>query len=228
MSTTSENLTLLKRALNKFSKEELLGALNDAVQLVYEQGSEATWYYDPATGNPPYLATQDNVFEYDAPSDCSQVVSVFAEYPRDRGYARGVNYEYDTYRWNDREWAKAPVDVRPKTADDVAKIIFRTNPGDTTEKYYLLYSLEHPTIDSVNVQMRIPARAHLWVRELVKIMLAAESYGDAGNYAMNVEAMIKRIRNTMNNMSTIRHVGRTQPQFWDRSFEDCRMPRGYR
>lgn len=228
MATTSENLTILKRNLSKFSKEELLGALNDAVQLVYEQGSEATWAYDASTGNPPFLVTYDNVFEYDAPSDCSQVVSVFSEYQTYRGYGKGVSYDFDTYRWNDREWAKAPVDVRPKTPDDLAKIIFRANPGDTTDRYYLLYAMEHPAIDSVNVEMKIAARAHLYVRELVKVMLSAESYGNPDDYIRRVEGLIKEIRNKMNNGSTIRHVGRTNPQFYDRSFEDCRMPRGYR
>jgi len=227
MGTTSENITLLQYAMPKVAKEELLAALNEAVQMIYGNGSNAAEYIDPSTGWPPFLTTVAGQFVYDLDADVRAVKAIFMDYPQRQGSYYGDRWFLDTYRWNSREYSLAAVECRPKTPASNAQVIFKNDPGDTTDKYYMLYEMEHPTIDSVDVQMRIPDDQHFSVRRIVKIMLAAENYGEGYDPEREINKISARIRNNMNKGSSIVHVGRTNLQPESRNYGYGRMRRAH-
>lgn len=218
MATTAENISILKRLLPKFSREELLPAFSDVVQMCYGSGAKAIYYLVPTTGRPPFLVTTAGQYEYDMPSDCNRVVAVFSEYPQDSMYYSRDHDGTAVYTWMDREYPLANVDTRPKTPDDVAKVIFPNDPGATTDKYYTLYELCHPELTTDQVQVRIPAEYHRLLRQAVRLELADESYGAARDENKAVDDILRRIRNGLNRGSTINRVGRTKPQLENRSY----------
>jgi len=105
---------------------------------------------DESTGMPPFLETTAETQQYDCPSNCRKVASVFYE-------AEDASDTYDEYgAYQTTVWRGKRFYIKPTTSrryidpNRLATVTFRTDPGTTTEKYYLKYYLLPTTLLTTN------------------------------------------------------------------------------
>ena len=141
--------------------------------------SEVNVVMSSTNGRYPFLVTNDTVYQYDAPDDCRKVGAVLA-LASSRGYDEWTAYEKITYQGY--QYYKVPVTSRPKTRNSNATVTFRTNPGDTTEVYYLKYYKSPTTISSTAINLDIPDEYHDIVIDGAIARIRQIEYGDSQMY----------------------------------------------
>ena len=193
MPTTKQLVSWIQQSANGWTRDGVKGILpllNEAQNLLCQNESAQTMYYDSATGNLPILVTTKDVFEYELPDTiwrCSQIV-LKADIPfdYDRLYTRhyGVDFrEYQPYEeifYNGVPYIRYPV-VRTvdRTANSPAKVRFFEDPGAHTN-WYRWVGFRMPTqIDTERVNPSLPEKFHMShllpaTLELIK----AFEYGD--------------------------------------------------
>lgn len=175
--TTREIVTLVKYQAEKWNRTGLPGILpilNQAQNLLYQFEHEQNVALD-AQGDFPFVATQDNVFNYDLPADCWRPVEILISATL---YSDGYyGYLFDSQiiqDYDERINLQRPVDEvfyngkrywrwqQIKSKDQrigegqTNNLIFRLNPGDTTEKYRLRYYKRPTQITAETIQPTIP------------------------------------------------------------------------
>jgi len=195
----------IQRVLNRapsYTEEEVLQTFDELQKIVYSQESEQTMKYDSSTGMPPYIETQDEVYEYDCPSDCRRTASVFTEEVLRRSYSRTNERAYfqNGYDYRGRQYLRVlvrSIDARPQSST-VGKVVFPFNPGDTTTKFFHQYWISPPDMTDVTDQLVIPEHVHFLFRRLAIYVLTTEQYGDIVIDDPNIMRGIKRIRTQLN------------------------------
>lgn len=219
MPTTAYNVTMLQRRLPKYAPEEILQAMDELQTIVYGQDTYQTLKLDPATGMPPFLQTQENVFKYNCPADCRRTKMVFSASPNNKYDVSRVARFYGTYFFRDVQYYSAGVDSYDATPGVLAYVVFRdTPPAATTDFYYHEYYVQPTPLTDVSIQLTLPDNTHHLMRRGVIAMLSEEDFGTSGNDEQVILRVARDIRNSLNRgaRSTL---GRTpiQPEYRDYS-----------
>ena len=170
----------LAHGWNRTGTRGILPLLDDVNRYMVGHDSETNVPLSSSTGLFPYLVTTAGTFEYDAPSDCRKVAKVLVLSSASRGYDKWSSYERVTYQGT--QFLAVPVRTRPKNRNDDAKIYFRSDPGSTTETYYLKYYKSPTAISSVNVNLDVPDEYHDLVIDGVIARIRQIEYGEQQQY----------------------------------------------
>lgn len=196
--TTREIITYCQRKGKSYSREEIRLILDQIVRIVLENPNAQRGKIDPSTGMPPYLATTGGVYKYTTPSDCLRVVRVFRE---DLTGYRSQNYnsKISEYVFEGKVYYEIPLSKNVEaTEGSLGYIIFRDNPGTTTNKYFLEYIEKSPSIESQNIDTLIPAKHHFGLVDGVLARMRDEEYGDKSAWAYWMERTLPKISSAMN------------------------------
>jgi len=163
MATTSQLLTWIEIQNHGWTREGAKGTralLNEAHKLLLYNEIEQRIVIDPATGDYPFLVTQDNVFQYDLPLNCSilkalliDFVSIRDDYP----------WTYEDFESKGRRYYRI-LNINSREATNNAPAFMNfigVNPGDTTEKFRLYYYESPVNITSDAVQHQMPGSADM-------------------------------------------------------------------
>jgi hypothetical protein len=200
MATTSQVVTSIQNRITGYSRQQILSVMNEIYEEAYCNDVEQTLYIDPATGQPPYLATQDGVFTYDCPANCRRTDAIFTtEVPRNFSRSRPVGPRRQYYFRNKGYYRIAVSQTKDALPDkdQVATVTFYENPGTTTNVYFHAYYLLVDRLDTENVQLDIQPQVH---RQLIRGTIAylrAEDYGTVQSEAI-IEDVVKKIRRELN------------------------------
>jgi len=164
---------------NRTGSRGVLPILDEIHRYMVGHDSESNVVMNSANGLYPFLVTTDGTYQYDAPDDCRKVAMVLVT-SSGRGYDEWKSYEKTTYQG--KEYWRVPVTSRPKTRNASAQVIFRTNPGDTTETYYLKYYKDPTEISSASINLDIPEEYHDLVVDGVVARIRQMEYGDSQVY----------------------------------------------
>lgn len=220
MPTTSQNITLIKRRANNYSKEEILSAYSEFHQIVYNQNTEQTIKVDSTTGMPPLLETTSGQFEYDCPDDCREVAAVITQDPIDYRNIEKPYLESQTYWYQNKEFHREHVTSRNALPDGTpAKVTFLYDPGTSTDRFYLVYYIKAGAIENYSDSIKIPEELHWKFRRGVLLMLRQEDYGVTRDAEIEMKRILRDIRNKLNTGAQGRiHRTPLRPEFRDYSW----------
>lgn len=225
MPTTSYNIDQVLRYVHNYTRQQVLQAFDEVQKMVYGHEGEETIYIDPLTGLPPLFPTTNNIYEYNCPSDCRRVAALitaqpFTGYSRTRPaptYGRHYYFRGQTY-----------YQVRVHSYDGrredstLARIVIPFNPGDTTDRYLLMYYQWIDDLTDVNQQLQLPEHVHWRFRKAVIELLGSDEYGDHVASENIIEKQVKKLRSQLNQgANTIHNRTAWQPEhmeFSDESF----------
>ena len=210
---TKEIVSYLQKKASAFTPAELLQLLDQVQKIVYSKVTAQTEVIDEATGMPPFLATQDNIFTYDCPANCQRTLAIFAQ--NLQGYVlTNSDYGPQYYGWGGKRYANLMVKSTDAYYGQVATITFQNNPQTYANRYYHHYNLKPIDILSTNIQMQIPEQFHLDVVDGVLARIRNERYGDQSDWRMWVEKVVPTILHELNKGAQL-HLGetRTRPEY---------------
>lgn len=153
------------------------------------------WRGTENKGFPPYLTTASDTYRYEITAavltDVSsitkvingsatvvkprEVLKVFVDTNSDFDYDRHFIGEPFLHSFNnpmrnseDRvEIAEIPVDREPARENDNAAIMFKENPGTSTELYFIEFTWEAPRLTSESIPLVVPSRFYPALRDYV-------------------------------------------------------------
>jgi hypothetical protein len=196
--TLESLVTWVQRRIGNYSVDEILEVVNEIQELVYNQNTLQTQYLDSSTGMPPYITTQNNVYEYDCPSTCRETAAVFST-TLPSNYSRIVPAPgRKTYYFRGRGFHQLAVESRSAIPGSVAKLIFRFNPGATTTTYYHLYYLKATEITDISQNLLLPSHTHIYLRKAVQSIFRTGQFGESGTDLQVLELVAKKIRQQLN------------------------------
>ena len=197
MPTTLYNVQRILARAPEQSPQTVLDVLNEIQLIVYSQDCIQTQKIE-ANGKPPYLVTQDKVFEYDAPDDCRRTASVFLSNRNRAGYNNGPVGPMNIFYFQKTGYREVKVATRDATIDVPAKVYFERNPGATTDIFYHLYYIKAKPLTSIDVQLTVPEETHWMLRKAVISMLTGDSYGNSDQEEAMLKRVAREIRNSLN------------------------------
>lgn len=206
MPTTSQNISLIARAVANYSRAEILDALNEMCQICYSENMAQTFGLDTTTGRPPLITTVAGQFSYDVVTDFSlddvrevAAVVVTAESADRIGYGATHSRDYYDYRFENQRYVRiGNVRTVSATGDTNAQVIFGDDPGASTDTYFLLYYKKAAAIEAETDQLPFPEELHYLIRKGVLAMLSTENYGQTGFDDDVIAKIAKKIRSRMN------------------------------
>jgi hypothetical protein len=170
-----------------WSRVRIRTLVQDAIDQLFEHDGPGTQFIPSDNeGFPPFLKTTDTVYQYDVITAnlsttlqkslngtnyamrCNRVLKVFVDVTEsdfDHIWT-GVPYvyspvsDYSTRDLTKIEVADIPADFIPANETDPAKVIFKDNPGTTTDKFYILFTWEHPRLTSESIPLNINSKWH--------------------------------------------------------------------
>lgn len=197
MPTTQQNIERILQRVPDQSPEVILDALNEIQTIVYSQNCLQTQKLE-STGLPPFLATTDEVYEYDCPSDCRQTAAIFSLSSTIRRFNTRPIGPTRSYYFRNKGYALIGASSRDAYSGQVAKVFFEANPGTTTNVYYHLYYIKPTELSDVSVQLTIPEEMHWLLRKAVIAMFTTEEYGESAMDENTIERVARKIRNSLN------------------------------
>lgn len=199
MPTTLYNVNRILDRCPNYQVQDIVDLLNEIQTVVYSQDVEQFYYLDPSTGFPPFVVTTQGQYQYDCPANCRRTAIVFsANLPTTYSRTRPVGPRREYY-FRNRGYFSIPVSQYDAIPDSgqVARIIFRDDPGDSTDKYYHLYWLLPNTISDLGDQLDIPPHLHYRIRSGVIAMLSSEQYGNSNYQEDMIDRLARKIRSEM-------------------------------
>jgi len=214
MPSTSYNITMIKSAVENYSRQQILEVLNEISLIVFSDNTMRVEKIDTLTGMPPYLVTTNNIRNYNCPSDCRETAAIFCENPRNYlpQQERGL---YTEYIWRGTQYYKVAAKQQSASYNQLAQVTFVDNPGDTTTTYFHQYFIKHTPLTSEGIQLVFPEEVHYLLRDGVIQMLKGENYSAGMGNIPPIEQIAHRIRSKLNkgtqaraNRTPIRDVDR--------------------
>lgn len=196
MPTTTYNIDRILERVPDQSRASILDTMNELQIIVYSQDCLQTQKIT-SNGYPPFIETQSGVYEYECPVDCRRTDSIFTLNPMRKSRIRPTGPRREYY-FRNRGFYKANIRSRDATIDDLAKVYFDDDPGDTTDNFYHLYYVKPIELSDESVNLTFPEEVHYLVRKAVVSMFTAEEYGESGIEEQTIERVAKKIRNTLN------------------------------
>jgi len=177
--TTSEMVTFIQKQVTNYTREEILEFYNRVNEFVLHKPLYQRMKLDGTNGGfPPFLATQNNVYEYECPSDCWRTVRVFSERLQRSFASRNFVTRNRLYYFTKQSTFEIAVRSFDATETEPGRVIFDTNPGDTTEQFYHLYLLKARQLTSEQIQTELPVVHHLYMRYGTLALIRDEEYGN--------------------------------------------------
>lgn len=198
MQSTEYNVDMIYRRCSKETPEMILQILNEVQNIVYSQNCLQTTRLT-STGMPPFINTQQGVYEYDAPADCRVTSAIFtASTPKVFNRQRPVGPRREYY-FRNKGFYLLSAETRYQTPQEpVCKIYFQEDPGTTTNQYYHLYHIKPVELKSMDVPLTLPDEVHYLLREAVISMITSDEYGKSNFDEAIFEKVAKKIRNSLN------------------------------
>lgn len=194
MPSTAYNITIIKAAVNNYSRPQILDVLNEMQMIIFDHPTMQNSKINPNTGMPPYLVTTQGVREYACPADCKETLSIFWEIPP-RGYTSYPRRAmYSEYVYRGASYYKIAVNSKNALYDELATVTFVDDPGDSTDKYFHEYTTKPVSLTSEAIQLSIGEEVHYLLRQAVIAMLSTENYGQTGFDTSVIEQAAKKIR----------------------------------
>ena len=198
MPTTQYNISMIKHAVQNYSREQIREVLDELQLIVYSENTMQTTRIDPATGMPPYIATTEGQREYDCPAECRETAAIFWESPK-RQYSPSRNRAlYTEYIFRNARYYKIAVTSKSALINTLATITFIDDPGTTIDKYFHEYFIKPTRITSEQIQLTLPEETHYYMRSGVIAMLSSENYGKTGFDTDVIEKLARKIRTKLN------------------------------
>lgn len=157
MATTKQLLTWLELELKGWNREGPRGTralLNEAHRILLYQEVDSRIVYDASTGDLPYQATQNNVYQYDMPANCYVLKKILIDRDQTLESSDWVVEDFSIAGKN--YYAIRNIKSTPATPSEVANIMFTVNPGATTQVFKRLYYQTPRQILSDNIQHEMP------------------------------------------------------------------------
>ena len=165
MATTSQLLTWIELECHGWTREGSRGSrvlLNEAHRMLLFREDDTNIVFDSNTGNLPFLATTDNIFQYNLPAACYILKHILVDNPittNDYGStgSGSSNWMFEEYFIAGRSYYRV-MNIRsyPSTPSVRARVLFTTNPGDTTAIFRELYHKQPVQILSDSIQHEMP------------------------------------------------------------------------
>jgi len=195
---TGAMITMIQRRVGNYSREEILSLMNELQEEVY-QDVEQTLVLDTSTGMPPYIATTKDTYSYDCPEGCRRTAAIFTADPP-RAYSRsGPIGHPKEYYFRGRGYYMLSVSSYDRQPDGTdATVVFRDNPGTTTDKYFHSYWRVVTELDTEDDQLLIPSWTHRLMRRAIIAELKSEDLGDTGKEESAIQYFSKMIRKELN------------------------------
>jgi hypothetical protein len=169
--TVTQIVALLKRQNPDWTDQLILDQLNFFQEMALKIASSSNVYYDPTTGDLPYLTTSDGVFEYDMPSfyfDVQAIVlkdtTFLTNNPNFTASNRGTYvYPSNKLRLGSHEYCEVPIKHKKALGPNgVCTVMFRFNPKDSTQTYQIYgYTGPANAIMSKSSVLNIPDKYHM-------------------------------------------------------------------
>lgn len=223
MGTTEYNVDMINRRCQKETPEMILQILDEVQKIVYSQDCLQTLKIT-STGMPPFIATQQGVYEYECPADCRNTSSIFtSSTPRTFNRQRPVGPRRNYY-FRAKGYYLLSAESRPATIEEPAKIYFQEDPGTTNDSYYHLYYIKPVTLLTIDTQLTLPEETHYLLREAVISMITSDEYGKSQFDEAIMAKVARKIRNSLNK-GYFGGIGKTPvPE----EYQEYSSERGYR
>lgn len=180
--TTREIITYLQRKASQYPAAELLFLLDQIHKLVLSRPTAMRTVIDEATGMPPYLVTENNIYTYECPANCLRTTAVFAQ---ELQYYSRVAYDgvFKSYTFRGVDYRSLPiksVDARYGVNARVTFVGF--NPGNNPRRYFHEYLYKPPDITSQTTELQTPEKFALDIADGVLGRIRAEKFGDKSEW----------------------------------------------
>lgn len=166
-------ITRIEPHASGYSRTKILTFVQDAIDSLFDDlGPSSQFIPSDNEGFPPYLKTTDTVYQYSVvnanltstlqksingtnyPIRCRQVLAIFIDVTETEFDDRWSSTPYvfcpislySTRMTEKLEVANVPFDFIPPNETDPAAIIFKDNPGTTTDKYFIHFTWEPPRL----------------------------------------------------------------------------------
>lgn len=158
MATTNQLLTWIELQCHGWQREGRKGTralLNEAHKLLLYDDLEQRLVIDDSIGDFPFLVTQDGVYQYDLPDNCSILKHLVVDYDET---LEDYPWSYEDFRYKGQLYYRIMnITTREETSNANATVSFiGVNPGDTTETFRLVYYETPRNITSDSVQHDMP------------------------------------------------------------------------
>jgi hypothetical protein len=170
--TVSQIVNQIKRLNPEWTEMQILDLLNQFVEMVIQTDSLDAVYFDPSTGDLPYLSTTEGVFQYSLPSTFFKARNIVVNLASNKAnnpyfYHNPTNeFVVPTTKiyLGSSEYVPVPCVIQPAFGDNVATVLFRFDPMDSTETYQIYgYNNAYSPITSMSATLPIEAKFHLSV-----------------------------------------------------------------
>ncbi|MCP3683505.1 MAG: hypothetical protein GY861_12530 [bacterium] len=199
---------VIKSQANGYNRTtDVVPIINEAHKMFMKHEQAQTTIIDPTTGRLPTLSTTLDQYEYDAPVVNNQVPwsvgKVCLRFNRPFDYNR-QSYVYselpliNTYEYfemgGNHYYPYQFAQQLDALVDEPCKITFTRNPGDTTNRFYLLMYKQPKEILSDRIQLQIPDRdgAHrMYFFPAVMKLIEAQNNGNYMEAVEYIETVLK-------------------------------------
>lgn len=186
-------------------KRNILQLIQEAIDILWNYDSPYLWYIDPTDnkGWPPYLHTVAGTYKYKLTNDHLSATSLYKTVNGTNYGIRalrplkvfidattidygkrwiGQTYNYAALNPYTTETSRlfvadVPVDSGEAIEDESAWVMFKDDPGTTTEKYFALFTWEHPRLNSESIPLIIPKFFELAIEDYVIGSIQLLSHG---------------------------------------------------
>lgn len=178
--TTKSMVSYIKRHAGNFTRDEVREFIDNVQEFILKKPGYQNMKLDGSNeGLPPFIATQDNVFEYDCPADCWRTIRIFSRRLQRSFAARNYVTRNRKYYFSKESFTEQ--DVRSFDAREgvPARLVFHDNPGDSTDQFLHLYLTIPTPLLSDTIELTLPPQHHLPLRAGVLALIRSEEYGDS-------------------------------------------------
>jgi hypothetical protein len=159
-------------------EQQLLDILNSFVEMVTQTDTPEAIYFDPTTGDLPWLATTALTYQYNLPSNLYKARNIVVAATKNNNstqsfvnnpyYANNPTNEFvhpkATIYLGSMEYLPVPAVIQPAYGSNPATVIFRFDPKTTTNTYQIYgYNNSSSTISSLSSTLPIETKFHLEV-----------------------------------------------------------------
>ena len=158
MATTNQLLTWIELQNHGWNREGRKGTralFNEAHKLLLHDEVEQRVVIDPATGDFPFIATQDEVYQYNLPANCSILKALLIDYTTSR---EDYPWSYEDFNAKGRRYYRV-LNTTSREATigvDGTLTFIGVNPGDTDDVFRLFYYESPAAITSDAIQHQMP------------------------------------------------------------------------
>jgi len=172
----SQIVNLIVKKNPDWTPQSVLDLLDGFVQMALKVDTRENLYYDPTTGDLPYLQTTAGQFYYELDQQYYKVREIVCSTkqinfnnPAFNSNSGRFNYNVKAITIGNNKYYPVPV-VKKQQYNDIisnpagtCSVMFRFDPKDTTETYQIYAYVPTNAITSLNSTLNIPDKFHMGV-----------------------------------------------------------------